>query len=282
VNNPFAEMSAYISPGIMQAYVVLMILLVVGGTVLDMMHKQSAKFFFENSKQAKAGAKNKVGGGKKAGLAIKTVANEVLTSSEFCNTRRRQSHLLTMYGFIIFVVTTAVLIFKYTGSDTAAPGLLGFLWHIGALMLCAGGYWFWFAIRVDVASEGVKWNQFNGRGDLFILGLLSTATFALLWSVFQAMGTGAFAMLLFALFIVSSTVLFGSVYWSKFAHMFFKPAAAFQKKVAMADGSRENLPEDFDLSDPEVHSRFPDVPEYMGKNPPNMGLGIKAEQPRHY
>lgn len=266
----------------MQAYVVLMILLVIGGTVLDMMHKKSAKYFFENSKQAKAGAKNKVGGGKKAGLAVKTVANEVLTSSEFCNARRRKSHLLTMYGFIIFVVTTAVLIFKYTGSDTAAPGLIGFLWHIGALMLCVGGYWFWFSIRVDVASEGVKWNQINGRGDLFILGLLSTATFGLLWSVFQAMGTGAFAMLLFALFIISSTFLFASVYWSKFAHMFFKPAAAFQKKVAMADGSRENLPEDFDLSDPEVHARFPDVPEYMGKNPPNMGLGIKAEPPQHY
>ncbi len=282
MNNPFAEMSAYISPGVMQAYVVLMILLVIGGTVLDMMHKKSAKYFFENSKQAKAGAKNKVGGGKKAGLAVKTVANEVLTSSEFCNARRRKSHLLTMYGFIIFVVTTAVLIFKYTGSDTAAPGLIGFLWHIGALMLCVGGYWFWFSIRVDVASEGVKWNQINGRGDLFILGLLSTATFGLLWSVFQAMGTGAFAMLLFALFIISSTFLFASVYWSKFAHMFFKPAAAFQKKVAMADGSRENLPEDFDLSDPEVHARFPDVPEYMGKNPPNMGLGIKAEPPQHY
>jgi len=64
--------------------------------------------------------------------------------------------------------------------------------------------------------------------------------------------------------------------------MFFKPAAAFQKKVAMADGSRENLPEDFDLSDPEVQARFPDIPMYMGTNPPDMGLGIKREAPRHY
>ena len=281
-NNPFAEITALISPSVMQGYVVLMILLVIGGTVLDMVHKQSAKYFFANSKKAQEGAKVKVGSGKKVGLAVKTVANEVLTSSEFCNKRRRLSHLMTMYGFIFFVVTTALLIFKYTGTAATAPALVPLLWHLGALSLCVGGYWFWFAIRVDVASEGVKWNQFNGRGDLFILGLLFTATFALLWSFFQAIGTGGFSVFLFALFIISSTVLFGSVYWSKFAHMFFKPAAAFQKKVAMADGSRLNLPADYDLSDPEVQARFPDIPEYMGTNPPNMGLGIKRESANHY
>ena len=280
--NPFAEISAFISPEVMQGYVVLMVLLVIGGTVLDMMHKQSAKYFFENAKKAEQSAKQSVSSGEKAGLAVKTLANEVLTSSEFQNQRRRLSHLMTMYGFIFFVVTTAILIFSYTGSDSEAPGLIPFLWHLGALSLCVGGYWFWFAIRVDVASEGVKWNQLNGRGDMFILGLLAMATFGLLWSFFQAVGASGLAMLLFALFIISSTFLFGSVYWSKFAHMFFKPAAAYQKKVAQADGSNENLPGDYDLSDPKVHEMFPDIPEYMGKNPPNMGLGIKREAPHHY
>ena len=283
VNNPFAQISEFISPGLMKFYVVAMILAVIGGTLLDLMHKQSAKYFFENSRKAQKNAKVKVNGGKKAGLAVKTVANEVLTSSEFCNSRRRMSHLLTMYGFILFVVTTAIMIFSYTGAGVSdTPVIWPLLWHLGAIMLCAGGYWFWFAIRVDVASEGVKWNQFNGCGDLFILGLLFTATFGLLWSFFQAVGAGSFAMLMFGLFIISSTVLFGSVYWSKFAHMFFKPAAAFQKKVAMADGSRENLPDDYDLTDPEVQAKFPDIPEYLGANPPNMGLGIKREAPRHY
>ncbi len=270
--NPFAEVAAFISPEVMQGYVVLMILLVIGGTVLDMMHKQSAKYFFETSRQAEKDAKHKAD---KTGLAIKTLTNEVLTSSEFCNPKRRLSHLMTMYGFIFFVATTAILIFSYTGSGSEAPGIIPFLWHLGALSLCVGGYWFWFAIRVDVASEGVKWYEFNGRGDLFILGLLSTATFALLWSFTQS-------MFLFALFIISSTFLFGSVYWSKFAHMFFKPAAAYQKKVAQADGSNENLPGDYDLSDPAVHEKFPDIPEYMGKNPPDMGLGIKREAPNHF
>ena len=89
-------------------------------------------------------------------------------------------------------------------------------------------------------------------------------------------------MLFFVLFIISSTILFSTVLWSKFAHMFFKPAAAFQKKIAMADGSQEGLPDDYDLTDPAVQAKFPDVAEYLGTNPPYMGLGIKREPPSHY
>ena len=115
--NPFSEIATLISPTAMQAYVVIMILLVVGGTVLDMVHKQSAKYFFANSKKAQENARVKVGGAQKAGLAVKTVANEVLTSSEFCNSKRRLSHLMTMYGFIFFVITTMInnLIFIING-----------------------------------------------------------------------------------------------------------------------------------------------------------------------
>ena len=279
--NPFAELSALISPTVMQAYVVLMAILVFLGTVLDIMHKRSAEYFFENAKRAQAGAKRQVSGGEKAGLAVQTFTNEVLTSGEFKNPRRRISHLFTMYGFILFVVTTAILIFSYP-TDPQAPGLVTFFWHLGAVMLCFGGYWFWFAIRVDVVAEGVNWYHFNGRGDLFIVGLLAMATFGLLWSIFQQAGVGALTMVFFVLFVVSSTVLFATVFWSKFAHMFFKPAAAYQKKITQADGSRENLPDDYDLSDPAVQAKFPDIPTYMGTNPPNMGLGISREGPRHY
>ena len=89
-------------------------------------------------------------------------------------------------------------------------------------------------------------------------------------------------MFLFAVFILASTILFTTVLWSKFAHMFFKPAAAYQKKITRADGSQENLPDLGELSDPALQERYPDIPEYMGSNPPNMGLGIKRESPNHY
>ncbi len=58
-----------------------------------------------------------------------------------------------MYGFILFAATTAIMIFGYAELP-ATPAILPLLWHVGALMLCVGGYWFWFVIRVDVSAEG--------------------------------------------------------------------------------------------------------------------------------
>ena len=280
-SNPFSELSASIPATVMQAYIILMILMVIGGTVLDMIHKKSAQYFFENAKKAKKSAKRSVGAGEKASIAAQVLVNEVLTSGEFCNVKRRLSHLLTMYGFIIFVATTAIMIFAYPTPATPTPAILPQLWHIGALMLAIGGYWFWFFIRVDVSAEGLSWYRFE-RTDLFIVSLLTTATFGLIWSYTQSQGIAGWSTLAFVLFIASSTMLFGSVFWSKFAHMFFKPAAAFQKRVTRADGSRENLPLDYDLTDPAVQAKFPDIPQYMGKNPAYMGLGIKRESANHY
>jgi hypothetical protein len=183
-----------------------------------------------------------------------------------------------MYGFILFVVTTAIMIF----SDPASvSSIVPIIWHVGALMLCVGGYWFWFSIRVDVNSEGKKWYQLD-RADLFVGSLLMMCTWALIWSVLQSNGVSAWSHLAFVLFILASTVLFVGVYFSKFAHMFFKPAAAYQKHVAQADGSNDNLPADYDLSDPATQAKFPDIPEYMGDNPPYMGPGIRREPANHY
>ena len=284
MNNPFSDLSGLISPEIMQGYIILMAALVFLGTVLDMMHKKSAKYFSLDTAKNDKNAKRSVGAGEKAGLAVAVVANEVLTSGEFANTKRRISHLLTMYGFILFVASTALMIFE---CDSVATETLAQIWHIGAIMLCLGGYWFWFFIRVDVNSEGAKWYKLV-RADIFIVSLFTTATFALIWSYLQNKGMNGgvadmgLTTLFFGLFIVSNTILFASVLWSKFAHMFFKPAAAFQKRVAHADGGNLNLPGDFDLTSSDVQTKFPDIPQYLGKNPENMGAGIRREAPNHY
>ena len=284
-SNPFAVLSASLSldPGVMQAYVILMFLLVIGGTLLDVVHKKSARYFFEKGQSLKKIAKRDVGGGEKLGIAVSTLTGEILTSSEFQNRDRRVSHLFTMYGFIFFVVTTAMLIFGLPVAEGEGPGVAPVLWHLGALSMCIGGYWFWFKIRVDVRSEGNAWYNVH-QSDLFIVSLLLMATFALIWSILQATAgaTSVLTIIAFVVFIAASTTLFSTILWSKFAHMFFKPAAAFQKKVAVADGSRDKLPEIPELSSAECKQRYPDIPEYMGDNPPNMGLGIKREAPSHY
>jgi len=278
-SNPIADLATIIPLDVIQAYVILMFILVAGGTVFDMIHKQSAKYFFAKAKSAEAARTRVLGAGDKIGIAVNTVVVDVATSGEFCNPKRRISHLFTMYGFIIFVLSTVALVFAYPVD--AAPAIVSQLWHLGAAMVMFGGYWFWFGIRVDVSAEGNPWYRIV-RADMFILSLLATTTFGLLWSILYSKGVEPLASLSLALFIISSTVLFGGVMWSKFSHMFFKPAAAFNKRVIKADGSMENLPELGELSDPELQKRFPDIPEYMGTNPPNMGPGIKREQPKHY
>jgi hypothetical protein len=239
-SNPFAELSASIAPIVMQTYVVVMIVLVAAGTLCDMAHKRSATYFFRNWRSANSKGTQKVSGGQMASLAIQTAVVEGLASSEFCNTRRRIAHLLTMYGFLAYAITTAIMVFCYARPATPTPVILPQLWSLGALMICVGGYWFWFFIRVDVAAEGNSPFRLV-RADLFILSLLASATLALIWAYLQA-AASAWTNVFLGLYLMATTLLFASVPWSKFSHMFFKPAAAFQKRVAEANGSRQNLP----------------------------------------
>ena len=243
--NPFVELSNSIPTIAIQGFLVAMAGLVIGGVVLDIIHKKNVKYFFENAKKAKQKAKTNVPAGKKAKIIVETVAHDVLI----------------MYGTIIFWVTSAILVFKYATPTSVTPEIVSQLWHLGAAMTCLGAYWFWFFLRVDVAAEGHKWYRVVFT-DLFVLSLVITSTFGLLWSYFQAQGS-ALGVLFLILFILSNIVLYGGVYWSKFAHMFYKPGAAIQKHLAEADGSRDSLPEPADA-------------------PKQFGLGIKREAPRHY
>jgi hypothetical protein len=258
-SNPFAELSASISPAAMQTYVVVMIILVAAGTLFDIVHKGSARYFFDNWRKSKSKGAKSIGGGELASIAIKTGLVDFLASGEFCNARRRIAHLLTMYGFLIHFITTAVMVFGYPTPATPTPGILPLLWWIGGLMVCVGGYWFWFFIRVDVAAEGNSPFRIV-RADLFILSLLASVTLGLIWALLQSQG-GSGSSVFFGLYIIATTVLFGSVPWSKFAHMFFKPAAAFEKRVSYANETRSNLPAPADK--PEA-------------------FGSAREQPRHY
>jgi hypothetical protein len=256
--NPFAELSASIPPIVMQTYVVIMIILVAGGTLFDVIHKRSAKYFFDNWRNAKSKGTRQVGAGEMVSLAIQTVAVEVVTSGEFCNARRRVAHLLTMYGFLAYAITTAIMVFGYSTRDIPTPAALPLLWYLGALMVCVGGYWFWFFIRVDVAAEGHSPFRLVAA-DLFILSLLASTTLGLIWAILQPIG-GSLTGVLLAFYLIATTVLFGSIPWSKFSHMFFKPAAAFQKRVAEADGSRSNLPRPSDK--PEVFGSARTLPRH--------------------
>jgi hypothetical protein len=236
-------------------------MLVVIGTLLDAIHKKNVKYFFENLKKAKNSSTKILNPGEKASIVVKTISSDVLTTSEL-DGQRRFSHLLGMYGTIMFWVTSVIMIFCYSTPTSVTPYVFPLLWHLGAIMTVIGGCWFWFFLRVDVAAEAHPWYRIV-HADLFVLSLVITSVSGLIWSYLQATEVPRWNLLFLIFFIISNLVLFGGVYWSKFAHMFYKPGAALQKNLSEADGSRDNLPT-------------------PSEKPKLFGKGINREAPRHY
>lgn len=233
--NPFTPLTSFASLAVLQGYIVLMVLAVAIGTLFDLIHGKKAKFFVQDRKRAKAAAKRQLSAADMAAIAALTLVHDIATFGEFCNRHRRISHVLMFYGFVLYLVTTIVMVFIY---PTDAPVVLPILWNIGILMTLVGGYWFFFFLRVNVTHDGHSpWRLV--RADLFIVTLLASVTFALLLEV-VAMAENASATRVFAgIYIFFTTLLFVSVSWSKLPHMFYKPVMAFQRRVEEADGSSD-------------------------------------------
>ena len=178
--NPFAVLSETIPSIFLQLFVIVMIGLIVVGTVMDMIHKKNVKYFFNNAKKAKKSATRELGTGERVSVIAKTVVYDIGTTSELGAVKRRVAHLLGMYGTVLFWVASVVMIFFYTSTSLTTPSLWPILWHVGAIMTVLGGAWFWFFLRVDVYSEAQPWYRII-QADLFVLALIATSFFGLLW-----------------------------------------------------------------------------------------------------
>ena len=262
--NPFSILAEIMSPIFMQSFVILMAVLVAAGTLLDIIHKKNVKYFFENAKKAKLSATKNLSTGEKITVISKTIVSDIATTSELGTGKRRAAHLLGMYGTILFWLGSVIMIFCYSNPSSTTPSMWPIIWQVGAIMTIIGGSWFWFFLRVDVYSEAQPWYRII-KADLFVLALVASSLFGLIWSYLQSLNLNDRwdDKVFLVLYIVSNLVLFGGVYWSKFAHMFYKPGAAIQKNLAEADGSRDNLPPESDA-------------------PKQFGLGITREDPKHY
>ena len=264
LTNPFSILAISVSPIFMQAFVIIMAILTVVGTLLDIVHKKNVKYFFNNAKKAKLSATKTLSTGEKISVISKTIVSDIATTSELGAGKRRAAHLLGMYGTILFWVGSVIMIFCYATPSSDTPSVWPIIWHVGAIMTILGGSWFWFFLRVDVYSEAQPWYRII-KADLFVLALIASSLFGLIWSYLQSLDLNDRwdDKVFLVLYIISNLVLFGGVYWSKFAHMFYKPGAAIQKNLAEADGSRDNLPPPADA-------------------PKKFGLGIEREAPKHY
>jgi len=127
--NPFVEVSQLVPSIVMQAFVVLMAILVVIGTFFEMLHKKNFTYFFQNAKKAKQSATKTLGVGEKTSIVIKALATDVLTTAELGAGQRRISHILGMWGTILFWTTSAIMIFCYSTIESETPSIYPLLWH---------------------------------------------------------------------------------------------------------------------------------------------------------
>lgn len=254
--NPFAELSNFIPVLAMQSFVILMFVLVLGGTVYDMIEKQNATYFFRNWKKSKLGKVKEIAFNQMMLIIFKTITVDVFSAAEFCSFKRRLAHLLTFYGFIGYVITTVIMVFWYLPETSKTPEIIPIIWYLSALLISVGCYWFWFFIRVDVAAEGNTRFRLI-QADIFVLSLAISSTLAIFWGATQ-ISSPFYSNILLVLYLVANLILFGSIPWSKFAHMFYKPGASLQKRVAQADGSNRNLPEPADK--PAIYGTVKRVP----------------------
>ena len=254
--NPIAILAETVPSIAMQIFALSMVALAGGGTILDIIHKKNVKYFFNNAKKAKLSATKNLSNGEKISVVTKTIAHDILTTAELGATQRRIAHVMGMYGTVLFWIGSAVMIFKYSSPGISTPSVWPIIWHVGAIMTVVGGGWFWLFLRVDVSAEA------NSVFRIVLADVAASAT-GLIWSYLQSSGISGWDTLFLVLFAVANIILFGGVYWSKFAHMFYKPGAAKQKNLAKADGSNDDLPMPADA-------------------PEDFGLGISREKPKHY
>ena len=146
-SNPFATLSTSLPAAFMQGYVILMFILVVAGTLFDVVHKGSAKYFFRNMRKPK-GAKP-LGGGELVAIAVKTalvsLAGTLTTSGTLAlQTGKALAGTLAPDGALARLTSKAV-----AGTLSTAGAVLKRLARALAGVLAPGG-----AVATELTQAG--------------------------------------------------------------------------------------------------------------------------------
>ena len=90
--NPFSILAETVPSIVMQGFVVLMLLLIVAGTLLDIIHKKNVKYFFENAKKAKKNATKELSTSERIAVVSKTIAYDIGTCLLYTSPSPRDAH----------------------------------------------------------------------------------------------------------------------------------------------------------------------------------------------
>jgi hypothetical protein len=232
--NPYEGLSIFLPAIGWQIYACLMIFAVIIGTLWDLYYGRKLEFFKKQRSEVRQRQAGRLTAGQRIAAVAKAIIINIATTAEFQNKARRTTHLLGLYGFVIYLISSLLMIFLYpTSKDT--PIILPIAWNLGALMVVVGGLWFFLRQRVNVSHEGNSPWQII-RADLFISMLILSSASALIMELSEMSGSKVLVGIFFGLYMLFTTLLFTTVRWSKLAHMFYKAGLAIQKRLDEARG----------------------------------------------
>ena len=116
--NPFSILTEIITPLAMQSFLILMIILIVLGTVIQMIHHKNLTYFFNNAKKAKLAATKKLSIGEKTSIIAKTT---VLAETFDCFCKKQcfsSRHSIVFCKNNCFIEKIGNALVKFLGSES--------------------------------------------------------------------------------------------------------------------------------------------------------------------
>jgi len=232
--NPFESLTMFLPAVGWRIYACLMASAVIIGTLSDLYHGRKLEFFLRQRSETAHVRPEKLAAGKKIIAVAKAIFINIATTAEFQNKPRRITHLLGLYGFVMYLISTLLMIFLYPTSKNM-PVILPIAWNLGASMVVGGGLWFFLKQRVNVSHEGNSpWRII--RADLFVSMLILSCASALIMELVELSGSTVGVGIFFGFYMLFTTLLFTTVRWSKLPHMFYKAVLAVEKRLDEASG----------------------------------------------
>ncbi len=209
----------------MQIFGIIMLFSVIAGMSYDFIGGKKLEYTIRDMKARGSGSFQ-------LGAALNAIFVDIATSTQFakCSIQRRASHILMMWGFIISIVVLFVEVyFVHFAAILSIYDPLQMLLLIAWVMVLAGAFWF-LPQRANVRVDGDPVYRLR-RADMFVVNVI---IYAILGIALEAAVMGGSILLsetLLAAFLISITLLFVLVPWTKFPHMFYKGGLIIQSKM---------------------------------------------------
>jgi len=221
----------------MQLYILASLLILLASLGYDLLHDRKLEFMLRQRREKKA---TYLRGS--ISLAIgKAILIDIASSSPLgkCSLGRRISHLLTLWGFLLLILS--ILVSGITGSFVISPKNPFMIAQLlGSLGVFTGVIWY-LPQRVNVKYEGNSVFTFD-YSDLFILNLLVTSLSFIAAYILSSLYFALASAVLFYVYLISITLMFALTHWTKFPHSFYKAGLFILDRIDRERGI-SNLPE---------------------------------------